>query len=828
MSGEDILRRRLDREISARKQAEHILEKKALELFEANQELLSLNASLESQVAERTSFISELFDNMYDACLVVDKGHRVQEFNKSSCLLFGFAAPEMKNLFLPDIGLYAESAQSKKYLDQLQSAGRFKDYHTTIRNKKGQQVYVEINSTAIIDKDGNYQGHRDIIRDITERKMAEQALLSAQSALEKSEHKYRNIIENMKLGLMEVDNDGMVTHVYDGFCEMTGYSKDDLTGKDAASILLPAKYREIVNRSTVDRLMGTSSVYEIELIKKSGDHMWVLISGAPIFDLEGEIVGSIGIHYDVTERKNLESALTEAKRIAEEAHNAEKQFIANMSHEIRTPLNAIIGMGHLLKDTSLEFEQREYVETLMHSGNLLKDLISDILDMSKIESGELEILNREFNLTQLINTIERMFQIRFEKKELKFEVIQKHEIKQLIKGDDILLNQVLINLLGNAYKFTEQGSVKLSVNIADESTDNYLLVFMVEDSGIGISAENQKNIFDKFRQVGNAAYNKQGTGLGLAIVKRIIEGQNGRIWVKSEIGVGTKISFELRFAKSKTSINIKESQDQNLHAELLTNCKILVAEDNVINLRYVARLLEKWKIEYVHVWNGAEAVSRCENEHFDIILMDIQMPEMDGFEATTAIRSSNVPNSQRPIIGLTASATRENWDRARAVGINDFITKPFSPESLKSILLKNITAGQSHSERIEIDLFSWNEKLDTITLDELYNGDLEHALEMFDLFTEEIVPQLAMFHSMMAAGEWLAITKLAHKIKPTLSMVGLPSIGALFEEIQHASIEGEAARLALKIMVEKAILETKNLVPNIEDQKNALHKSIYR
>ncbi len=374
--------------------------------------------------------------------------------------------------------------------------------------------------------------------------------------------------------------------------------------------------------------------------------------------------------------------LQKAKETAERAQKAEKQFLANMSHEIRTPLNAIVGMTHLLENTTLSSAQTKYVDTLQSSALILQNLISDILDLSKIDAGKIEKIEEDFDLKFLLKELVEIFTPSAEKKGIAVTLEFDKQIQASVKSDTKLLNQILINLIGNAIKFTSKGGVVLSSFLEKVEDNRQLIRFEVSDTGIGIPEERQKQIFEDFVQA-EANTNRKfgGTGLGLSISRKLIEILGGELQLKSEPSKGSTFGFSLLLGEGsfvQREVTKKKLADP-------TDLNILIAEDNLMNQLYIKSLLDEWDVEYTIANNGQEAVEMNREKDYDIILMDCQMPEMDGFEATKTIRASG---DDITIVALTASSMREDKDAALSQGFTDFMTKPFNPEQLKEMLLK--------------------------------------------------------------------------------------------------------------------------------------------
>jgi PAS domain S-box-containing protein len=396
---------------------------------------------------------------------------------------------------------------------------------------------------------------------------------------------------------------------------------------------------------------------------------------------------------DITQHKLIQNELEQAKELAEQSVKVKEQFLANMSHEIRTPLNGIMGFARLLEDTSLSREQQEYVRVLRTSGDNLLHIINDILDLSKIASGKIEFEEISFVMRDVVNSAFVLMKSKADEKGLSFHHSIDKKIPDSVVGDPLRLNQILLNLISNSIKFTEDGRVDVQVKLLAEDRKTAVLGFTVKDTGIGIPQDKIGTIFESFTQASTNTTRKYGgTGLGLTISKQLIELQGGVIEVSSEEGVGTTFTFSLKF--SKTSAHVRESTGTPAQPQDSINTRqlhILLAEDNPINQLLTKTVLGKWGFKLDMVENGLQVIEMMKKNNYDLVLMDLQMPEMDGYETTTYIRNK-LGNKKIPIIAMTADAMKGEAEKCMSAGMNNFISKPFEPEVLYYMIIGCIGA----------------------------------------------------------------------------------------------------------------------------------------
>jgi signal transduction histidine kinase len=434
--------------------------------------------------------------------------------------------------------------------------------------------------------------------------------------------------------------------------------------------------------TTLIETITSGKIWRDEICKKAkdGSFYWVLTTIVPFLNDKGRPYQYVSIRTDITEQKRIEKELIEAKTIAEAAQikaeiamAAKQQFLSNMSHEIRTPMNAMLGFTRVALKTDLSPKQKEYLSAIKTSGDSLIVLINDILDLAKVDAGKMEFEQKPFKLADSMSSLLHLFEPKIQEKNLVLKTKYDQNIPEILRGDAVRLHQIILNLLSNAVKFTNAGTITVSVKLLNEDREKATIEFAISDTGIGIATDKIDEIFENFHQAASDTTRLfGGTGLGLAIVKQLVKAQNGTIDVESTIGKGSTFSFQLNFNKAEKQAEFVP-QIEELNTDI-KNIKVLVVEDMLLNQLLMKTILDDFGFERDIAGNGRIAVEQLKIKSYDIILMDLQMPEMNGFEATKYIRETLKSNI--PIIALTADVTTVDLEKCTAVGMNDYIAKP--------------------------------------------------------------------------------------------------------------------------------------------------------
>ncbi len=525
----------------------------------------------------------------------------------------------------------------------------------------------------------------ELIAEIAERKQAEEALV-------KSEMLYHSLVETSQDLIWQCDDEGRYTYLNLAWEHVLGYELDEMLGKKFSDF----QNLDIAERDQIEfnRLMEGNSIdhYETMFKGKSGNEIHLVFNALFMCDKSGNIVGASGTAYDITERKLMEVELHKAKAAAEAANIAKSRFLATMSHEIRTPMNGVIGMMQLLQHSELTPEQHEYAESAIKSGVELVRLLNDILDLSKIEANKIELEKSYFDLESVISDTINILSLSANEKRVKLASLIDVSVPTALNGDAGRLRQIVTNLVGNAIKFTPEGSVMLHIQKDNEDEHTVSLRFLVSDSGIGIAVEKLEHIFEPFTQADSSTTRTYGgTGLGLAICKQLVELMGGVIGVESVEGEGATFWFTVVLEKGeKAELDSKPLLEKEVKGEVANPIRILLTDDDPIAQKIVPKLLKIHGYLVDAAGNGKEALQLLETNDYSLVLLDCMMPEMSGYEVTAIIRNfaSTVRHHDIPIIALTGNATQQDRDECIAAGMNDHLPKPLILPDLLAMLEK--------------------------------------------------------------------------------------------------------------------------------------------
>lgn len=580
----------------------------------------------------------------------------------------------------------ALSAVSEFYLEQISKRQTDSVIEFPIIMKDGRRKWVE-QTAVMLFLDNEPAGFQCLVRDIDQSKRLREELEVAEKERLNYQYQLQSILDNTDLLIFMKDLDGKYLLVNRQFEKIFQRPALNILGKDDFSLVpeeIAWKYQ--ADDQWVFSHKTAKTVQELLDTPKGKRHHMII--KFPLINTEGEPYGLCGIATDIHERVQFEEDLISARKIAVEAQKAQELFMANISHEIRTPLNGITGMAGLLGSTPLNNEQQEFLDGIRESAESLMILINDLLDFSKISAGKLNLEKIEFNLSETVR--QSIFSLQFKAldKNLALNLSLAPGLPEMLVGDPYRLTQILVNLVGNAIKFTEKGTVSVEVSCCSQKEGYASILVSVKDTGIGIAKENISTLFHPFPQADSSTSRKfGGTGLGLAITRQLVELQKGHIEVESEPGKGSTFSFTIPYqlANQKTHSGTRQQNNQAFENYSLAGRHILVAEDNIINQKVILHILGKAGA-FVQIEENGKAVLKAlqGNHHFDALLMDIQMPEMDGYEAARYIRHQL--KLSLPIIAMTAATLKGEKEKCLAAGMNGYISKPFAPDDLFRVL----------------------------------------------------------------------------------------------------------------------------------------------
>ncbi len=621
-----------------------------------------------------------IINNSSKSYIVFDQEGLITFWNKKAELVFGWKKEEVIGKLVYAVvspNRYIEkSAQIiQDYINTADKKYMNRHFEMTVIDKKKQEFKLEIRLTPLI-QNGNLSFY-SYAKKISERKKADKFLKI-------QEEKYRNIISNINIGLLEIDNNGLIQFANENFSKISGYSNKELLGKNPSLLFTEGHEAAIIESKKEMRSIGVSDIYQIRIKNKKQEMRWWTISGAPNYDDKGNLIGSVGLHLDVTDQKLMEIELEKQKIKAEKSAEAKEAFLISMSHEIRTPLNAITGFLRELSREDLNENQKLYVHNSSKASEHLLSIINNVLDLSKIEANEMILEHNNFNFQAKINSIISVLQHQAIEKKIGFHAIIDPEIHSTFKGDAMRIGQILFNISGNSLKFTHKGEVVIKCQMIKNFTDSQAIRISISDTGIGMNADFIENIFIKFSQENYTIARKfGGTGLGMSITNELIKLMNAQIQIESVKNSGTTIHLDFNFKKAKKErLNTPEKSKLNLN-----NIAVLLVEDNSINRLIAKKSLNYYNCVVTEASSGYEAIEILKHEKFDVILMDIIMPDIDGIETTKIIR--NDLDIETPIIAFTANAFKSEIDKFIEIGMNDYITKPFDEILLVETIAKH-------------------------------------------------------------------------------------------------------------------------------------------
>ncbi|ASD69623.1 MHYT domain-containing protein [Pseudoalteromonas piscicida] len=745
--------------------------------------------SVAADKAANESRLAAILETAVDGIITINGDGIIKSCNPLVERILGW--PERETLgrnvavFLPKETQTKVSFDSA-YLEQFKGVGReIKALH-----KQGHLVPIRlgIGEVELKDQSGFYVG---FITDLTAQKQMEKALIE-------QETRYRTLLNNMP-GVAfrcRIDSEWTMSFVSPIVEQLTGYRAEEfMSGQVHFASLIIEDDKSLTHDVVEQALQCGKASYsqEYRILHKSGHTKWVLDKGSFEYDQAGKVEGIAGVLLDISERKNMEDELRTAKSVAESAAASKQAFLANMSHEIRTPMNAILGFSEVLRESELKQDQSKHVNTILTSAKALLHLLNDILDSAKLDQGKLDLIENDFCISELLDNVVSTFWYQAKKKGLKLELTMSHSLHQTYHGASDRLRQVLVNLLGNAIKFTAQGGVELSV---ESYQDDYVL-FKIADTGIGIANDRLDSIFNPFEQADESMSRRfGGTGLGTTISRQLVELMGGKIWAHSELGKGSTFYFTVPLKKI-AAFTIA----QDVHVEL-PPLNILVADDIQQNTELLSLLLEKQGHSIEVAGDGLEAIEKAKAQQYDLILMDIHMPGCDGLEATRAIKAYERENRQQetPVIALTASVLGEDRAAAKAAGMAAFASKPVVIEDLTRTIAETLNINITHTA-IEVRQTSNKQLINRARAINLWGSEarfLKELARFWDGKREEVVALFA--HEGQFTND---VLQSIHTIKGVAGNLALETLFALLEQIERKKEVDERLRAKMALIIEK-------------------------
>ncbi|WP_081897837.1 PAS domain S-box protein [Flavobacterium sp. 83] len=795
-------------------------EKRADELVIANKELAYQNDEKEKRADELVIANKELAyqndekEKRADELVIANKELAYQNDEKEK---------RADELVIANKELAYQNDEKEKRADELVIANKELAYQNDEKEKRADELIIA-NKELRFQNDEKEKRAAELLianeelifqnKEKEKRKIENKELEVFSNSLKLASQYSLSLIEASRDPLFTISPKGKITDTNEASVRVTGILREKLIGSDFFDYFTEPKEARKAYREVFDK--GFIADYPLTI----KDHRLtdVLLNGSVYKNEEGEVLGVVVVARDITDQKRIEKESIEARlfaelatEIAEEAKlnaenatiiakdavKAKQQFLSNMSHEIRTPMNAIIGFTKVVLKTELSAKQKEYLTAIKMSGDALIVLINDILDLAKVDAGKMVFEKTPFKMKASISSMLHLFETKIQEKNLKLIKEYDNKIPAVLVGDPVRLHQIILNLVSNAVKFTNNGTITVGVHMLHEDHEKVILEFAVTDTGIGIPKAKIDSIFENFQQATSGTSRLYGgTGLGLAIVKQLVEPQGGKIRVKSTIDVGTTFSFTLPFQKTNADAQL-ENEILELDSEI-KDIKVLVVEDIALNQLLMKTLLDDFGFDRDIAENGQIAIEKLKAKKYDIILMDLQMPVMNGFEATEYIR--NTMNSKIPIIALTADVTTVDLAKCKSVGMNDYIAKPVDERVLYSkivgILKKPKLEQLSIKLNENIGLKNGSEKkikcIDLVYLNQRTKSNPILMMEMISLYLKQTPSLINSLKQSLADEDWPLLSSTVHKMIPSFSIMGIhPDFENMAKKIQEYAIAKE-------------------------------------
>jgi hypothetical protein len=683
----------------------------------------------------------------------------------------------------------------------------FEFYYRIIR-EDGSVRHLHSRGNIILNSKGEIEKMIGTDQDVTDRVREEQMEKLVMAATKSNN------------AVIIADHTGKIEWVNEGFTLLTGYTFDEV--KDTHGELLRKGGSTGLSPGTdlYDTVFEKkqSVVYEGKNFTKDGKEYWVITTLTPVIGKDGKVERIIAIDSDITERKRVEEELTIANKIAEhslkkgskalqelmaakkqleESMHVKEQFLAKMSHEIRTPMNAIVGLTDILLESPITRDQKECVDAIKLSSDNLLSIINDILDFSKLESGNVSLEKIPFSPTEIVDAV--LFTLGFSATKKGIELVfrpEENQLPQFVVGDSVRLRQIILNLVSNAVKFTEKGKVTIRSKVIDDTGNRNTILFEVSDTGIGIPENRLSTIFESFTQASNETTRKYGgTGLGLTIVKQLAELQGGNVKVVSKIDEGSTFLVTIPYEKYNEEEIHPAVVPRNMADKQLAGAHILLAEDNEMNQMLATKIFARWEVILEIAENGEQAIEKIRNGNFDLVLMDIQMPVMDGYEATKQIRNNlPPPKNNIPIIAMTAHAMVGESEKCISLGMNDYISKPFNQQDLYNKICSVLNRfAEKNFEDVPLEngkeQMDGAKHIDLSYLREIAEGNNDFIRKMIRAYLAQTPVMLEDMSRSISGKKWKDLRGIAHKMKPSLDFVGIHSIKQTVKDIEKFSQE---------------------------------------